>query len=336
MNTNEAIQHAAKLLHQGKLVAIPTETVYGLAADAKNETAISKVYTVKGRPKGNPLIIHLSDIEAITAWARHIPDEAFQLAERFWPGPLTLILERQPWVSPLITGNQDTVGLRIPNHPLTLALLREFDGGLAAPSANRYRRISPTQKAHVEKELGDAVDYILDGGPCSVGIESTIVYCLKGKEIQILRQGAITAEDLEKVLGKKILQKSHVSESEKEEQEKGDHTIMVPGSDIQHYAPEKPLYGLETQKLFSIVKQFVLDNKTVSVISFQEKPTYFLDHHGVWVTTENDAKDFAKNLYALLHQLDKNETEVILIEIPPKNSAWEAVRDRLQRASRKS
>lgn len=338
MNQHDAIQHAVKLLRQGKLVAIPTETVYGLAADAKNESAISKVFAVKGRPETNPLIIHLSDLAAISDWARDIPGEAYQLAESFWPGPLTLILERQPWVSPLITAHQNTVGIRIPNHPVTLELLREFGGGLAAPSANRYRRISPTQKTHVEKELGNEVDYILDGGPSTVGIESTIVYCGQ-PNILILRQGAITAAQIESLLGKKvILNTEHQSfENLNAENQHSQNQIRTPGQDEEHYAPQKPLYCFESHEFYSVIKklnQEMKKNQMISVVSFQEKPREFLDQQGIWIKGSENPQEFAKQWYAILHELDKNETDMIVIEMPPRTEAWSALLDRIRRASR--
>jgi tRNA threonylcarbamoyl adenosine modification protein (Sua5/YciO/YrdC/YwlC family) len=196
---NEVVR-AAALLRAGELVAFPTETVYGLGADASNPGAIARIFAAKGRPADHPLIVHLPDAGQLERWAVDIPEAAHGLAAAFWPGPLTLILRRHPSVSDAITGGQDTVGLRVPNHPLALQLLREFGGGVAAPSANRFGRISPTTAAHVRDELGAAVSMILDGGPCAVGIESTILDLSAGRA-RILRPGMLDAAAIAAVLG---------------------------------------------------------------------------------------------------------------------------------------
>ena len=172
---SEAVHQAVAVLRAGGLVALPTETVYGLAADAANPQAVARVFALKGRPATHPLIVHIAATAVLEQWAADVPAGARRLAEAFWPGPLTLILKRQPQVLDAVTGGQDSVGLRVPAHPLALAVLAEFDGGIAAPSANRYGRVSPTTADHVREEFGDAVDFILDGGPCRLGIESTIV-----------------------------------------------------------------------------------------------------------------------------------------------------------------
>jgi L-threonylcarbamoyladenylate synthase len=195
------IERAVALLRAGELVAFPTETVYGLGADAANPAAVAKIFAAKGRPQDHPLIVHLDGAAQLDAWARDIPAYAFELAEAFWPGPLTLILKRQPGVPDAVTGGQDTVGLRVPGHPLALELLRAFGGGLAAPSANRFGRISPTTARHVREELGEAVAMVLDGGPCQVGIESTILDCTGGAP-RILRPGMVGAPALGRVLGR--------------------------------------------------------------------------------------------------------------------------------------
>ena len=196
------IQRAVALLRQGELVALPTETVYGLDADALNPDAVAKIFAAKGRPSDHPLIVHLADAEALTTWARDIPKDAIALARAFWPGPLTLILKKEEGVPDIVTGGQDTVGLRVPNHPIALQLLRAFGSGLAAPSANRFGRISPTTAEHVRQELGDRVPLILDGGPCQVGLESTILDLSRGVPV-ILRPGAIGADDIARVIGRR-------------------------------------------------------------------------------------------------------------------------------------
>ena len=246
------------VLRAGNLVAIPTETVYGLGADAKNPKAVQKIYAVKGRPITNPLIIHLASAEAMSDFATDIPAEAFILAKQFWPGPLTLILNKHPSVPSITTGGQDTVALRIPNHPLTLQLLRSFEGGIAAPSANRYGRISPTTTAHVQSELGTDVDYILEGGPCTVGIESTIVH-LSNHGPVILRQGGITPSQLMQALGKTLVNQDKT-------------TVTVPGSSVSHYAPQKPLYLLESMAFQKAIQRCHEQQKHFDVVCFSNPP----------------------------------------------------------------
>src|SRR5690606_12814968 len=200
MQNDEKLAEAEACLAQGGLVAIPTETVYGLAADASNELAVRRIFAAKQRPATHPLIVHLAGVEQLPRWAREIPPVARQLAEVFWPGPLTLVLPRTGLATDAITGGQDTVALRVPDHPLTLSLLKAFDGGLVAPSANRFGRVSPTTAAHVAEELVDAVEFILDGGPCRVGLESTILD-LTGATPEVLRPGGTSLTALAEVLG---------------------------------------------------------------------------------------------------------------------------------------
>ena len=198
--SNTDIAHAAAVLKAGELVAFPTETVYGLGADASNADAVRKVFAAKGRPADHPLIVHIADAVQLSNWARDIPPTAHLLAKKFWPGPLTLVLQRNPQVPDAVTGGQDTVALRIPSHPVAQALLREFGGGIAAPSANRFGRVSATTAAHVHEEFGDSVACVLDGGAADVGIESTIVDCSRGAPA-LLRPGWITPQQLEAALG---------------------------------------------------------------------------------------------------------------------------------------
>ncbi len=315
-----SIKRATTLLLNGKLVAIPTETVYGLGADAKNPIAVQNIYTVKGRPATNPLIIHIPNEGAIIDWAIDIPENAWKLAKAFWPGPLTLILKRHPSVPKIVTGGQDTVALRVPNHPLTLTLLSQFGGGIAAPSANRYGRISPTTAEHVEKALGSDVDYILDGGPCTLGIESTIVSLVDPSPI-ILRQGSISALELTKILGGKLSDKKELS------------TVKVPGSSQSHYAPRQPLYLLEKEKLFATLSQLSKENKSSSVLCFGEQPAVTPFLISTWIRMSSHPKDCAQQLYQHLHILDKTDSNCILVEMPPKTPEWLAITDRLQRAA---
>lgn len=235
-----AVEFASTLLKQGKLVAIPTETVYGLAADASQPDAINQIFLAKGRPNNHPLIVHLADVSLIWDWGKNLSPKVMQnieqLAQHFWPGPLTIIIKKADWVPNVITGGQDTVAIRIPNHPLTLAVLKNMPKGVVAPSANRFGRISPTLPKHVQKELGDKVAYILDGGPCTVGLESTILN-LSGEQPVILRPGMITQEQIAAVLNQPIatIQKQHKQNHE---------AIRAPGVLDSHYAPTTPFLGL--------------------------------------------------------------------------------------------
>ncbi|NUR84717.1 MAG: threonylcarbamoyl-AMP synthase, partial [Nonomuraea sp.] len=221
--TTSDIEQAAGVLRAGGLVAIPTETVYGLAADAENAAAVARIFEVKGRPPTHPLIVHVGGAGQLDAWAERVPATARLLADHFWPGPLTLVLPRGPRVPLETTGGLDTMAVRVPDHPVALALLSAFGGGVAAPSANRFGSVSPTTAGHVRAELGDAVDFVLDGGPCEVGVESTIVD-VTGETPAVLRPGGVTREDLEAVLGHPLAvpATSHV---------------RVPGQHPSHYAP---------------------------------------------------------------------------------------------------
>jgi L-threonylcarbamoyladenylate synthase len=317
---HKAIKIAAALLAEEKLVAMPTETVYGLAGSARSPSAIQKIYTLKGRPATNPLIIHLSNPAAISDWAIHIPKAAYKLAKQFWPGPLTLVLPRHPEIMLSVTGGQETVALRVPNHPIALALLQEFNGGLAAPSANRTGRISPTTIDHVHAEFQEDIDYYLDGGPCDIGIESTIVY-LADSEVIILRKGKITQQVLEETLGQTVLAKN-VFES----------GVQTPGSSASHYAPEHPLFLLPLNTLLEKLAGFIAENKTVAVLSFSKKPA-MLSNQVLWLAANPDASIYASHLYNALRKLDNCDPDCILVETPPAGAEWEAIHDRLQRAS---
>ncbi|MDD5175426.1 MAG: L-threonylcarbamoyladenylate synthase [Sterolibacterium sp.] len=325
---NEEIARAVALLRAGELVAIPTETVYGLAADATNPDAVAKIFVAKGRPADHPLIVHLPDAQALDAWARDVPAAARQLASAFWPGPLTLILKRQPHVLDAVTGGQDTVGLRVPNHPLALALLREFGNraghvaGLAAPSANRYGRISPTSVTDVRAELGAKVSLVLDGGACAVGIESTIIdfSCAVPR---VLRPGAITAVAIARVLGVAALAG------------KAEHadiaTPRVAGSDTAHYAPQTPLRLVDRNQLAGAIKDALAAGLRLAVLARSVK---VIAAPGLaWHAAASEAGAYAHDLYAQLRVLDAAGSDLILVEAPPMTDEWLAVIDRLQRAA---
>lgn len=322
-NISTNLDLALEYLKSGKLVSFPTETVYGLGADARNPNAIQKVFQVKGRPATHPLIVHLAAATQLAEWTQDIPATAWQLAKHFWPGPLTLILPKHPQASNLITGGQDTIAVRVPKHPLTLELLKQFGGGLVGPSANKYGRVSPTLAAHVAADLGVEVALILDGGACTVGIESTIVNLCSATPM-IMRAGQISAAQIEEVLNEKVI--VHPATAA---------TIRVPGSDKSHYAPHTPLQVLTYADLLQTVQELQRQAKTLSVISFQQKPIN-LSTHLYWQQVQFDPDDFAHNLYANLRAHDQLNNSVILLEQPPLTNPWTAIQDRLARADSKT
>ncbi len=315
--TDTSIAYAADLLRQGKLVAIPTETVYGLGADAANPEAVAQIFKAKGRPADHPLIVHLAYASQMKDWACEVPDAALRLASEFWPGPLTLILNKKASVPMAVTGGQDTVALRVPNHPVALWLLRVFGGGIAAPSANRFGRISPTQAGHVAEELGDAVDCILNGGPCAVGVESTIVD-LTDRLPTILRPGRITRSQLEAVLQTEVALKSQ-------------HKIRAPGMLAAHYAPQTRALLYPVEQLISVVDAYCAQGKNIGVISFSPAFADLACQHTLRLPEE--AEEYEAALYNALRELDKQQLDTILIEQPPADEAWAAVNDRLGKAT---
>lgn len=317
---NEAnIQIATNLLRQGKLVAIPTETVYGLGADAKNSEAVRRIFAAKGRPADHPLIVHIPDKAALTDWAIEIPEIVWKLAEHFWPGPLTIVLKKHPDVPMEVTGGQNTVALRVPAHPVALSLLQAFSGGIAAPSANRFCRISPTQASHVEEELGDKVDMILDGGACEVGLESTIVD-LSCDQPRLLRSGQISKTEIEHVL------QMSLDIPEKDVQ------IHAPGRMEVHYAPITATYLCNAEQITAIQKGFAFKRvHKLGIIAYSDavKP----DENTELVRMSANQERYAHDLYGKLRDLDKLGTDMILVEQPPQSEAWQAVNERLSKAA---
>ncbi len=312
------LAHAVELLRAGELVAFPTETVYGLGAAARNPAAVAKIFAAKGRPADHPLIVHLPDATHLEGWARNIPEAARALAAAFWPGPLTLILKRQPGVPAAVTGGQDTVGLRVPNHPLALELLREFNDGIAAPSANRFGRISPTTAQHVRDDLGTRVSLILDGGPCQVGIESTIVD-LSGATPRILRPGMLSASDMARVLGDTPLAA-----------EAAPATIRVSGNLEAHYAPRTPLVLCPGEYLTATLQDGIAQQLRIAVLATFPAP---FDHHDLhWKVAPADPAGFARDLYAQLRELDALGCDRIVVQLPV-GAVWQAIHDRLKRAA---
>lgn len=309
-----AIQQAVAALRRGELVGLPTETVYGLAADAGNLEAVARIFALKGRPADHPLIVHVAGVEALPRWAREVPAAARALAAAFWPGPLTLILPRQPGVPDAVTGGQETVGLRCPDHPLALALLRAFDGGLAAPSANRFGHVSPTSAAHVRAEFGAALPIVLDGGDCAVGIESTIVeFGAAGP--RILRPGQVSRAQLEAVVGP-------VAEGADAASARASGTLEA------HYAPRTPMLLLARDALESEWRQQHALGQQVRVLALAGLPA---PCEGAALPARADA--YAHGLYAALRQLDASGAHLLLVERPPQGPEWVAVNDRLRRAA---
>jgi L-threonylcarbamoyladenylate synthase len=314
------IDRAVATLRQGGLVAMPTETVYGLAADADNADAVRAVFAAKGRPADHPVIVHVADVSAIDRWARVVPDAARALASAFWPGPLTIVLPRTSRASDLITGGQDTVGLRCPSHPWAHALLAAFGGAVVAPSANSFGSISPTTAAHVRADLGikppGKVDLILDGGPCPVGIESTIVD-LSGAAPRLLRPGRITREQLQQVLGQSI-------------EAAAEDAPRAPGRLEKHYAPRTPLALVAPEALRARIAGFA--DRRLAVLA----PARYLepsDNHVVLgLCAADDPVEYARLLYAHLHRMDASGADLLLVAAPPQGPEWLAVHDRLSRA----
>ena len=316
--TGAAIARAALLLRAGELVAFPTETVYGLGADAANPEAVRRIFAAKGRPADHPVIVHLPDASHVLRWASAMPDAARLLAAAFWPGPLTLILRRAAGVHDVVTGGQDSVGLRVPSHPVARALLKAFDGGIAAPSANRFGRISPTRAAHVAGDLGAAVGLILDGGACEIGIESTIIALTDGVPT-LLRPGAIGVPELTRVLGRVPAAPDRAAP-------------RASGTLASHYAPKTAALLAPGDALHAEIDQLVDRDEAVAVLARTVRRPE--DFAGAWIAAPAEAAAYAHDLYANLRTLDAAGADVILIEAPPSDDAWLAVRDRLGRATR--
>ena len=313
----DEIDVAVDALRDGDLVAFPTETVYGLGADAQNPDAVRKVYEIKGRPATHPLIVHIDHPRLLERWALSVPPAAQALADRFWPGPLTLVLRRAPAVDLAITGGQDTVAVRVPAHPVAQQLLRAFGGGIAAPSANRYGRVSPTRADHVRDEFGDAVKVILDGGDCKIGLESTIVSCVDAVP-RLLRPGFITLSQLRSVVPDVVARSDAPAP-------------RAPGSDAKHYAPATPLNIVNSRTLEEVVAQLTADHEKVAVLAM--RPPRLANRYMTWINAGRRAEVYARELYVNLRTLDKSGAKEILVEEVPPGESWDAVRDRLRRAA---
>jgi len=320
MERGTDIARAAELLAAGGLVAFPTETVYGLGADASSDAAVAKIFAAKGRPTGHPLIVHLAAGARLDDWAVDIPDVARRLAAVAWPGPLTMILNKSPRVAAGTTGGATTVGLRVPAHPVAQALLREFRGGIAAPSANRFGAVSPTTADHVARDLGDRVDYLLDGGACEVGVESTIVdlsgFATRGAVL--LRPGGMTREAIEAVTGPLT---AGTAESP-----------AAPGTLESHYAPRALVIAVEPPELAIVLPSVRAHGQRVGVLA-PRSAIGELPDGVVFQQLPEDTAGMARDLYAALRALDETGVDVVVAALPPAVGLGEAVGDRLLRAA---
>lgn len=313
-----ALDRAVEVLRAGGLVAFPTETVYGLGGDAGNPAAVRRIFEAKGRPADHPVIVHLRDASLLREWAVDIPEVAWRLAERFWPGPLTLILRRQPSVHDAITAGTDTVGLRVPAHPVARALLGRFGGGIAAPSANRFQRVSPTEAAHVAQELAGRVDLILDGGPCAVGVESTIVDLTSGAPA-ILRPGGIAREELAEALAAEVPVRSGGA-------------VRHAGQHPVHYAPLAKVV-LETTPAGVRARAAALVEASARVAVLAPDLAEELPAGVIRLSVPPGAAAMARELYRNLRRADALGVEVIVVLCPPGSGLGLAVADRLRRAA---
>jgi L-threonylcarbamoyladenylate synthase len=318
-----SLEQAIAELKKGEVVAIPTETVYGLAADATNDAALKKIFATKQRPADHPLIVHISDISQVTDWVTDFPELAVNLAKAFWPGAFTLVLPAKPHVSRVVRGDEPTVALRVPNHPLALALLKQSGLSVAAPSANLFTQLSPTTAAHVEAGLGDAIP-VLDGGACNVGIESTIVSVTPDGQWQLLRPGMISEAEIVKVAG--IPQRVKVDSAVHNETQA---TPKAPGQHALHYSPRTPLSLYQDRTaLLAACNDLQNTNRSCAalLIGAGVAPDCKV------ITLPNQPEKVAEQLYSALHALDAMKVDRLLVELPPATAEWMAVLDRLTRA----
>jgi L-threonylcarbamoyladenylate synthase len=312
----DQIEKAATLLNAGELVAFPTETVYGLGGDAGNLAAVARIFAAKDRPASHPLIVHVSNLTAARRWATAFPDSAARLAEAFWPGPLTLVVPKAAHVLAAVTGGQSTIALRAPAHPVARALLAAFGRGIAAPSANRYGRISPTRADDVREELGDRVAMVLDGGDCEVGLESTIVACLDGQAM-VLRPGAVSRRQIADVVG--VLTDADAG------------APRAPGGGRSHYAPQTPLAIVDGADRNARIEDALRRGERLAVLTHAVAP--IAPERITWRPLPADPSAYGQAMYATLRALDRAGAARILVEAVPATEAWEAIADRLRRAA---
>jgi L-threonylcarbamoyladenylate synthase len=306
------IKQAIALLKQGQVVAIPTETVYGLAADASNDGALKQIFAIKQRPVDNPLIVHIADANQVNNWAAEFPPLAQKLAKAFWPGPFTLVLPAKDSVSKIVRGGQPTVALRVPSHPIALQLLKQSGLALAAPSANKFTQLSPTTAKHVAAGLGKNIA-VLDGGACKVGIESTIV-SVKGDDWQLLRLGMVSEASIEALAGRLALKNQH-------------NLPKAPGQHALHYSPKTPIKLFGSREMLINFAKISQTSCAALLIGKGVKPIC------KYVDLPKQADDAATQLYSALHELDVLNVAQLLVETPPADSEWLAILDRLTRAA---
>ena len=309
------VSEAVKYLEIGEVIGIPTETVYGLAGDALNENAILKIFEVKNRPKFDPLIVHVASLEQAKNFVKEFPANAMQLAKQFWPGPLTLLLDKKPNIPDLLTAGSQRVAIRIPNHPLTRQMLNQLDFPVAAPSANPFGYVSPTTAQHVADQLGDKIPFILDGGPCEVGLESTIIGFEAEKPI-IYRLGGIKQEDLEACVGRVKLNLNLSSNP------------LAPGMLKSHYAPIKKIVVGKVTELVAKYQQ-----KKIGIISFKDDFSHLNGSTQIILSKQGDLNEAAKNLFGALREMDQSEVDLIITQRFPEEGLGKAINDRLRRAS---
>ena len=347
LQSSAVINEAVQTLRDGGLVAFPTETVYGLGADAKNPEAIKNVFRTKGRPASHPLIVHLAApdkfdqtqvdwVPILAPWVRDLSEDALKLIYTFWPGPLTLVFKKDKSVLNELTGGQDTVAIRAPAHPIAQELLRKFKGGVVAPSANRFGKVSPTSAADVRSEFEGALDLmILDGGNCEVGIESTIIDMSSGDKAVLLRPGVITPNEIFTRTGVKIYQVGGVK-SESDDANSADQLPRVSGSLRAHYAPTTPLRLYASGRVLDALSEFPDIKSRVAVVVWDSESSLVLEDHPSVdveeVVISSDPHTFASRLYRSLRDLDQQDWDLILFPEPPPGEEWDGVRDRLQRA----
>ena len=347
LQISAVINEAVQSLRDGGLVAFPTETVYGLGADAQNPEAIKKIFTTKGRPSNHPLIVHLAApdkfdqaqvdwLALLAPWVRDLSEDALKLINSFWPGPLTLVFKKDKSVLNELTGGQDTVAIRAPAHPIAQELLRKFKGGVVAPSANRFGKVSPTSAADVRNEFEGMLDLmVLDGGDCEVGIESTIIDLSSGDKAVLLRPGAITPSEIFAKTGVKVYQPGEVKSTEA-----GNETRIelprVSGSLKAHYAPTTPLRLYAPGRVLDALSEFPDIKSRVAVAVWDSESSLVLDDHPSTdveeIIVSSDPTTFASRLYRSLRDLDQQGWDLILFPEPPAGEEWDGVRDRLQRA----
>jgi L-threonylcarbamoyladenylate synthase len=316
-NNNELIQHAAEIIKRGGIVAFPTETVYGLGADAFNPLAVARIFEVKRRPSFDPLIVHVANPADVKKLVKEIPSNAKKLIERFWPGPLTVVLLKEEDIPDIVTAGLPTLAIRMPSHPMALSLIKESNSPIAAPSANLFGYLSPTTAEHVREQLGDQVDLILDGGACPIGVESTIISFLEERP-RLLRPGGVSLEEIESIIGKVEV---HAI---------GEERPHAPGMLPRHYAPRTPIVLDWDKKNLDIYK-----NKKVGLLAFREHRNNLKFSKVEVLSKKGDIREAAANLFAAIRRLDTLDLDLILAEPIPEVGLGRAIMDRLRRASTK-